>query len=162
MYQQLDFLNNPQTIAQVNPTPLEVAINRAEVKPARHRHYEAAKRAHYNTSFSPDRRAESFCIGFDKDMAELEALGVPEAQRARYEQLVVRHLGVKSRCISSMITGPANFPVRRAEKANRAEHTASEEASKYYAKIVGQAKSEAYYAAHPEARPVMAAGVVKR
>ena len=121
-----------------------------------HKHYELARRAHYHTSFTPDKRAESFCIGFDADIANLQAAGVPQAKIDRYEALVVRHMQVKSRCLSSMITGPANFPVARAEKANRAEHTASQAATDYYNKIMKEAKQEAYYAAHPEARPVMA------
>jgi len=120
-----------------------------------HKHYELARRAHYNTSFSPDKRAETFCAGFDADIANLQAAGVPQNKIERYEALVVRHMQVKSRCLSSMITGPANFPVARAEKANRAEHTASQAATDYYNKIMKEAKQEAYYAANPEARPVM-------
>lgn len=121
-----------------------------------HKHYELARRAHYHTSFTPEKRAESFCAGFDADLANLQAAGVPQAKIDRYEALIVRHMQVKSRCLSSMITGPTNFPVARAEKANRAEHTASEAVTDYYNKIVKEAKQEAYYAAHPEAQPVMA------
>ncbi len=134
----------------------QAAIQAEDMQAARkHKHYELAKRAHYNTSFSPDRRGQSFCIGFDKDIATLAALGISQAKIDHYEALVIRRLQVKGRCISSMITGPANFPVARAEKANRAEHTASLAASAYYDKIVKEAKQEAYYTAHPEARPVM-------
>ncbi len=120
-----------------------------------HKHYELARRAHYHTSFTPEKRAESFCAGFDADIAALQAAGVPQVKIDRYEALVVRHMQVKSRCLSSMITGPANFPVSKAEKANRAEHTASLAATDYYNRIMKDAKQEAYYAAHPEARPVM-------
>ena len=105
-----------------------------------HKHYEAARRAHYNTSFSPEKRAESFCTGFDTDVKALQDLGIEQTKIERYESLVIRHLGVKSRCISSMITGPANFTVESAEKANRAEHNASIAASYYYNRIVKQAK----------------------
>lgn len=120
-----------------------------------HKHYELARRAHYHTSFTPEKRAEDFCAGFDSDIAALQALHVPQSKIDRYEALVVRHMQVKSRCLSSMITGPANFPVARAEKANRAEHAASLAATEYYNKIVKEAKLEAYYNSHPEARPVM-------
>jgi len=119
------------------------------------KHYELAKRAHYYTSFSPDKRAEDFCTRFDADIANLQALGIGQHKIDKYEALVVKHLQAKSRCLSSMITGPANFPVARAEKANRAEHSASEAASEYYNRIVKEAKQEAYYAAHPEARPIV-------
>jgi len=121
-----------------------------------HKHYEAARRAHYHTSFTPEKRAEDFCTAFDSGMQELEALGVPSYQREQYEALVVKHLQAKARCLSSMITGPANFPVRRAEKANAVEHARSLEASAYWEKITKEAKQEDYYAKHPEARPVMA------
>ncbi len=121
-----------------------------------HKHYEAARRAHYHTSFTPEKRAEDFCAAFDSGMSELEALGVPSYQREKYEGLVIKHLQAKARCMSSMITGPANFHVRRAEKANNVERVRSLEASKYWEKITKEAKQEAYYAKHPEARPVMA------
>lgn len=120
-----------------------------------HKHYEAARRAHYHTSFTPEKRAEDFCTAFDSGMQELEALGVPSYQREKYEALVIKHLQAKARCMSSMITGPANFPVRRAEKANRIEHARSLECSAYYDKIVKHAEREAYYAANPNARPVL-------
>lgn len=121
-----------------------------------HKHYQAAYRAHYNTSHTPEVRAENWCRGFDETMATLQELGVTPERLARYEALCLRHLYTKSRCISSMITGPANFPIARAEKANRAEHKASEAATAYYARIVKDAQQAAYYEAHPEARPVMA------
>lgn len=120
-----------------------------------HKHYELGRRAHYGTSFTPDKRAESFCTGFDETIAELATLGIDQHKIEKYESLVVAHLQAKSRCMSSMIAGPANFPVRRAEKANNAEHARSLECSAYYDKIVKEAKQEAYYASHPEARPVM-------
>jgi len=120
-----------------------------------HKHYELARRAHYNTSFSPDKRAEDFCAGFDADIANLQALGIEQHKIDKYEALVVKHQQAKSRCLSSMITGGSNFPVARAEKANRAEHSASEAASEYYNRIVKDAKQEAYYKEHPEARPIM-------
>lgn len=130
-------------------------MNVAENNLNKHKHYELARRAHYNTSFTPEKRATDFCTGFDADIAALRGLGVEQHKIDRYEALVVRHMHVKSRCLSSMITGPANFPVARAEKANRAEHTASLAVSAYYDKIVKEAKQEAYYKEHPEARPVM-------
>lgn len=121
-----------------------------------HKHYEAARRAHSGTSFTPERRAESYCRMFDDTIAELKALGIEQYKIDKYEALFVAHLQAKSRCISSMITGPANFPTRRAEKANSAEHARSLECIAYYNKIVAEAKQEAYYEAHPEARPIMA------
>lgn len=122
----------------------------------KHKHYDAAYRAHYNTSFSPDKRAEQACAGFDSDIETLRGLGIPEDKIAKYESLWLKWQAAKSRCLSSMITGPANFPTARNEKNNRYERSAGDEAMEYYNKIVNYAKKEAFYAANPNARPVMA------
>jgi hypothetical protein len=53
-----------------------------------------------------------------------------------------------------MITGPANFPVARAEKARNAEHNRNEECIAYFNKIVDYAEKEKYYAENPTARPI--------
>lgn len=88
-----------------------------------------AIQAHYGTSFSPERRGETMISEFSEqleaDVKELEAAGVDTetvcGYAARYETFFRNYLHAKGRCISSMITGPARFPVRRAEKANRSE-----------------------------------------
>lgn len=121
----------------------------------KHKHYDLAYRAHYNTSFTPDKRAEDFCIHFDRGIASLKEIGVEQYKIDKYEALTVKWLTAKSRCISYMITGPANFPLRRAERANQVEHARSVEVTTYWDKIVKQAKEEAYYREHPESRPIM-------
>ncbi len=90
-----------------------------------HKHYEAARRAHMGTSFSPDKRAESECGFFDEICAEFRAAG-KEWAIEKFEALFLKNLSAKARCMSSMITGPARFPVARMEKYNRWQHTASE------------------------------------
>src|SRR5690606_12075282 len=55
--------------------------------------------------------------------------------REGYKKRVMAWLGAKSRCMSAMITGPANFPVRRAEKANASEHKRMGEMLDYYNKM---------------------------
>lgn len=122
----------------------------------KHKHYDLAYRAHVNTSFSPDKRANSACLGFDAAIEELQKLGVPQAKIDKYESLWVKHMQARGRCLSSMITGPANFPVARAEKANNAERRASEACMDYYSKLVNYAKKEKYYQENPHKRPVMA------
>lgn len=84
-----------------------------------------AYRAHAGTSFSPEKRAvdiitssENELNGDLADMAEVEHL----AYIVGYKKHLSAWLGAKSRCISTMITGGSNFPVRRAEKANQSEH----------------------------------------
>lgn len=101
----------------------------------KHKHYDAARRAYYNTSFSPEKRAESECNYFDAIMAEFEQLGVSDEGKAKFERLFLLSLAAKSRCISSMITGPANFPVARAEKANNRERKISDELLAYVERV---------------------------
>lgn len=87
---------------------------------------EQARRAHYNTSFSPEKRGDTLVQQHSEqlaaDMREVDELGGDSADyRRRYEAKFSAWLSAKSRCISSMITGPARFPTRRAEKANNSE-----------------------------------------
>ena len=124
---------------------------------SKHKHYDLAYRAHYNTSFSPDKRAAMQCEWFDDAHAKLVDLDVPVEKIAKWESLWIKWMCAKSRCLSSMITGPANFPVRRNEKANNAERNAGENCLNYYQTLVNYAKKEKYYASNPEARPIMAA-----
>ena len=98
---------------------------------------ELATRAHSGTSYSPERRGESEVSGYAQtltaDLAEFTALAEKHGTadqlaelfpkfRDAYKRSTLAHLSAKSRCISSMITGGSNFPVRRAEKANATEH----------------------------------------
>lgn len=121
----------------------------------KHKHYELAYRAHYNTSFTPDKRAESWCNSFDADIKQLQDLNVPQGKIEKYESLWVKHMQAKSRCLSSMITGPARFPVAKAEKASNAERRAGDECLEYFNKLISEVKKEAFYEANPNARPVM-------
>lgn len=100
-----------------------------------HKHYTAAYRAHTGTSFSPEKRAESECRYFDEIMSEFEKLGVNEEGKAKFERLFINMLSAKSRCLSTMIAGPANFPVRRAEKANARERAVSDELLTYVERV---------------------------
>ena len=101
-----------------------------------------AVRAHEGTSHSPERRGESEVSGYTQtlaaDLAEFTALAEKYGSgdqlaelfpkyRDAYKRSTLAHLSAKSRCISSMITGGSNFPVRRAEKANATEHRRLEE-----------------------------------
>jgi len=88
---------------------------------------EAAQRAHNRTSFSPEKRGNTIIQECSEelaaDMEQVTALGGDaEDYRARYERHFSTWIAAKSRCISSMITGPSNFPTRRAEKARDSEH----------------------------------------
>lgn len=84
---------------------------------------EIAYRAYSNTSFDPERRRDQILKELEEELQQdLDSLG---DNAGNYEEKYIAHardwLGKKSRCISVMITGPANFPVRRNQKANNAE-----------------------------------------
>ena len=86
-----------------------------------------AVQAHNWTSFSPEKRGQQLVNEFGaellEDLAELQAAGVSEElisnYKSRYENIFSSWISAKSRCASSMITGPANFNVRKHKKANR-------------------------------------------
>lgn len=85
---------------------------------------EQAIRAYNNISFSPEQRGESIVREYSAELTG-DISNMPESDKvayiSRYEALLLNWLSAKSRTISTMITGPANFPVRRAEKANQSE-----------------------------------------
>lgn len=90
---------------------------------------EQARRAHYWTSHWPERLGDNiikdYSAQLESDIKELEENKIEietiESYKSRYENLFSSWLGAKGRCISSFITGPAKFPIRKAEKANRSE-----------------------------------------
>lgn len=94
---------------------------------------ETARAAHNGTSHSPEVRGDSERRGYAATMEadqrlfrtiagegrETEADEEFARYREGYKRRFIDHLHSKSRCVSTMIAGPANFNVRRAEKANR-------------------------------------------
>lgn len=85
--------------------------------------WETCYRAHSNTSFSPERRANSYVRDYS-EMLEKDLLELGDNCGNYKEKFISKFslwMSAKGRCISSMITGPSNFPVRRANKANNAE-----------------------------------------
>ncbi|UHS60577.1 hypothetical protein HRR99_03095 [Agrobacterium vaccinii] len=92
---------------------------------------EAAIRAHSGTSHSPERRGESEVASYvsaiqefndklaaiaDNEDRMAEAVAQSERFREGYIQRQNAVWASRSRMMSTMITGPANFPVRRQEK----------------------------------------------
>ena len=99
--------------------------------------YKIAMRAHEGTSFSPEKRAVSEIACYNDHLKQVQesfnAVAKTEAQKTiaidlfntyagKYHTLKTDHLSSKSRCMSTMITGPANFPVRSQEKKRQSEH----------------------------------------
>lgn len=90
--------------------------------------YQICYNAHSLTSFSPEKRAQSYVNEYST-MLENDLRELGENTGNYKEKFIAKFsewMHAKSRCISSMITGPANFPVRRAQKANNAERTHSD------------------------------------
>lgn len=77
-----------------------------------HKHYQRAYSAYANVSFSPERSAEGECIYYNETVAKLISAGKEDAV-ARFEALFLKALDARGRCASSMIVGPARFPVER-------------------------------------------------
>jgi len=101
----------------------------------KHKHYDSAYRAYYSISFSPEKRALSECQYFDEINKEFKELGADERAFNKFESLFLSSLNAKSNCMSSMITGPANFPVARMEKMNSRERARTQEMLDFVDKV---------------------------
>lgn len=87
----------------------------SEVK---HKFYQLAYHAYYNTSFSPDKAAQRECDFYDAICKEFSDAGKEWAVE-KFTQLFIKNLSAQARCASPLITGPANFPSDRMEKHRR-------------------------------------------
>lgn len=107
---------------------------------------ELAYRATQGTSFDPDKRGEMLLNDCEKELrqyiAQLPA-ELHEHFEKRYLELYANWLSAYSRCISSFITGPARFPVRRAEKLNSWERNAREKLDNWATRFVQRANKQA-------------------
>lgn len=103
---------------------------------------ELAIRAHAGTSHSPERRGESevaeyvaHITNFNAKLAAVadtdERMAEAEAQSERYRENYIKRLSAvwssRSRMMSTMIAGPARFPVQRQEKIWRAYENKAKE-----------------------------------
>lgn len=80
--------------------------------------------AYNGTSFSPEVRGKSFVDNYNKINAEIKGLceqyGVePDRLLAKHKTLSEKYLASHSRCISVMIAGAGNFPVKSQNKKIR-------------------------------------------
>ena len=77
-----------------------------------------ARNAFYATSFDPEKRSKDFAddyLSFAESIIRFcQAHEIdPETTINRHFTLTMNYLNAHARCLSSMITGPANFPVAR-------------------------------------------------
>lgn len=126
-----------------------------------------AVRAFEGTSFAPEKRAASYRNDYAQTMASDYVLFRREAEkggtldkldeafaryRAGYAGRYRAWLHSHSRCISWMITGPSNFPTRRAQKWNEAAHNRMTDLVGYREKVLRAIMREL----RPDLRPIMA------
>ncbi len=126
-----------------------------------------AVRAHAGTSFDPDQRGASELNEYASTLAadyeslrahtptdEKRALLDTEFARYRegYRARTLAYLHSKARCLSPMITGPSNFPVRRNQKRHDIVRRRLEELVEFRKRALDAIRK----ALHPEWRPIMA------
>lgn len=122
--------------------------------------------AFYGVSMNPERRGrqwvEGYAEGLQRDYDELARYANTDEKKAlldeefqRYREGVRRrnlaYLASSARCISSFITGPSNFPVRRAEKRNGWAASKLDELLDFEKR----AKAAILKKLRPELRPIM-------
>lgn len=98
-----------------------------------------AYNAFYWTSFSPDKLGERVLLEHEEQLNK-DLLNIPQDDQERYIESYKKYLSAwlnsHSRCASSVITGGANFNVRRAEKANQSQHAKLEQLSEWREKAL--------------------------
>ena len=92
----------------------------------KHKHYDRAYWAHSGTSFVPEKRADTECKWYDEMIQKLKDAGSDWAVE-KFDRLFLKSMAAKARCYSSMIAGPARFPVARMQKYGQWERNASDE-----------------------------------
>lgn len=112
-----------------------------------------AVRAYEGTSFSPEARAAAAIREYESlvidDLKKLPA-GDHDGYIERFKEWVGVLFDKHSRILSSMITGPANFPVRRNEKANSSFERSVEEFNTWRTKFAKRAAQRIEAAKSPE------------
>lgn len=128
---------------------------------------DVAQRAHAGTSFVPEDRARQERDEYTRTLsADLEVLGkladtdakraALEAEFARYREGLrarwLKQLHARSRCLSTMISGPSNFPASRYQKRSDAVDRRLSELVEFR----GRALAAIRRALCPEKAPIMA------
>lgn len=117
--------------------------------------YDTAVRAFYNTSHTPEERALQYIRGYEADL-QSDLANLPEEWRfdyiAKFRMRIEDLFRLHSRCLSSMITGPAKFPTKRAQSASNAYDKAVDEFMKWRRTYSNRAERAAEAAKTPEER----------
>lgn len=99
-----------------------------------HRFYKQAYHAYVGISHVPEDRALGQLRWFDSVIEDMKKEG-KEWAIEKFERLWLKHMAARARCMSTMITGPANFPVARMEKYNRWERAAGDAVDEFIKKV---------------------------
>lgn len=125
-----------------------------------------ARAAHAGTSFVPEKRGQQeqaeYAATLAADYADLLKICDTDEKRAKLEEEFARyraglrrhfvaHLVARSRCMSSMITGPSNFPTRQNEKRNATERRRLNDLLEYRPRALAAIRR----ALQPELQPIM-------
>lgn len=123
--------------------------------------------AHSGTSFVPDRRGAAVVAGYRAELQEVYETLKKNAEkggtldkledefarfRGGYRARNIAYLSSKSRCMSTMIAGPSNFPVRRQQKRNEVAHRRLEDLLEFKERAIRAAIRNL----RPDLRPIMA------
>lgn len=133
--------NGAQGSAYGDAEKSQISEIRPEVEALRAR----ARNAGRLTSFDPEKLGDSFISELENALRAFESQ-LPEEIRAEkvaaYISKWSEWLAARSRCISSAITGPARFPVARAEKLNEYERNAWNRLQEWADKVVKRCNAE--------------------
>lgn len=125
-----------------------------------------AQAAHAGTSFVPEQRGaqmrSEYAATLAQDYANLSKLATTDEKKATLEEEFARYragyrrhytawLTSRSRCVSTMIAGPSNFPVRRMEKRNAVERRRGDELVEFRERALKAIRK----ALCPELAPIM-------
>lgn len=117
--------------------------------------WDRAVRAYEGTSFIPEVRAATAIREYESLVIE-DLKNLPTEEHDDYVNRFKELVGVlfdrHSRVLSSMITGPANFPVKRNEKANSSFDRAVNEFNEWRAKYAKRSAKRIEAAKSPEER----------
>jgi hypothetical protein len=120
-----------------------------EIATSRRESVEALKKiavdAHYWNSFNPERAAETVLDCIESELCQYQSQIPEELHKdfeSRYLDLTRQWLYALSRCASAAVTGPAKFNVRKAEKANNAEHAARGRIYDFAARFIKRANRQ--------------------
>lgn len=155
--------------AGVPPAPSEPPRAAVEIKAASYAvniPRELAQRAYAGTSFDPVGRGARAVAGYSSELqSDIErmiqqatiggTLDLVRGEAARYaagfNSRVLALMNSESRCVSSFIAGPSNFPARRMNKRNEIVHRRMEDLSEFR----HRAMKAVLRTLRPDLRPIM-------